>query len=186
MHGKSVSNYTPLSHEHVCIAGALSPPLILPNQHLMLEDSWHNIHNKMVFDSGADVSGRGALVALGRPDCRGYVEEKGREGKNIKLHRPRSFLTGAVLTFREEEDPRRLEGRIVECTWDGEAGAWIFLRERTDKNAPNAYHVYEKVMQSIDDNITEDDLLGAVDEAVKLPPYQRDAQQAAVAKGGAR
>ena len=74
----------------------------------------------------------------------------------------------------------------MECTWDGETGTWIFLRERTDKNTPNAYHVYEKVMQSIDDNITEDDLLGAVDEAVKLPPYQRDSQQAAVAKGGAR
>ena len=84
--------------------------------------------------------------------------------------------------FAKDQDPRHLENRIVECTWDKGAGAWAFLRERTDKNTPNAYHVYEKVMQSIDDNITEADLLAAVDEAVKLPPYARDMQQA-VARG---
>ncbi|KAK9842283.1 hypothetical protein WJX81_004542 [Elliptochloris bilobata] len=98
-----------------------------------------------------------------------------------RKNRPRglALLQGAVVTFPGDEDPRHLEGRIVECTWDAEAGAWVFLRERTDKNTPNAYHVYEKVMQSIDDNITEDDLLAAADKAVTLPPYERDMQQAA-------
>jgi len=32
------------------------------------------------------------------------------------------------------------------------------MRVRSDKQTPNAYHVYEKVMQSIHDNITEEDL----------------------------
>ena len=82
------------------------------------------------------------------------------------------------MTFPEDQDPRHLENRIVECTWDKDVGAWVFHRERTDKNTPNAYHVYEKVMQSIDDDITEADLLVAADKAVKLPPYERDMQQA--------
>jgi len=89
-----------------------------------------------------------------------------------------------VVAFGEDADPRQLEGRIVECTWDAATGTWAFLRERTDKNTPNAYHVYEKVMQSIDDNITEEDLLAAVDEAMRQPPYARDMQQAH-ARGGA-
>lgn len=46
----------------------------------------------------------------------------------------------------------------MECAWDGEAGEWRFMRTRTDKDTPNAYHVYEKVMHSIQDNITQDDL----------------------------
>lgn len=39
------------------------------------------------------------------------------------------------------------EGRIVECSYDAArpGGAWVFMRERTDKDAPNADSVYRKV-----------------------------------------
>jgi mRNA-capping enzyme len=78
------------------------------------------------------------------------------------------------VEFPEGESARAYEGCIVECAWDGEAGVWRFLRMRTDKQTPNAFHVYEKVMQSIDDNITEDDLLAEIGEALKSPVYEHD------------
>lgn len=60
--------------------------------------------------------------------------------------------------FGEGEDARQFEGLIVECAWEEQEGVWRFMRVRSDKQTPNAYHVYEKVMQSIHDNITEEDL----------------------------
>lgn len=42
--------------------------------------------------------------------------------------------------------------------WDAEEGVWRFMRTCSDKNMPNAYHVYENVMQSIHDNIAQEDL----------------------------
>lgn len=65
---------------------------------------------------------------------------------------------GARVEFDEGMDVTRLENLIVECSWNGEEGFWKFLRVRGDKDTPNAYHVYEKVMRSINDNITEEDL----------------------------
>ncbi len=38
-------------------------------------------------------------------------------------------------------------GKIVECCWDFDNHAWVFHRERTDKDTPNAYHVYESVFK---------------------------------------
>ena len=58
-------------------------------------------------------------------------------------------LEGATVLFPEGTDPAPLDFRIVECSWDGDAGAWVFMRERRDKTTPNAYHVYESVVQSI-------------------------------------
>lgn len=88
------------------------------------------------------------------------------------------YAAGAkVEGFPDGESARDYEGCIVECAWDREAGVWNFLRTRTDKQMPNAYHVYEKVMQSIDDNITEEDLLAAIDEALREPIYANDLLQ---------
>jgi mRNA-capping enzyme len=62
-------------------------------------------------------------------------------------------------------DPADLANKIVECAWNGETGKWVFMRVRPDKDAPNAYHVYEKVVKSIQDNITEEVLLAALETA---------------------
>ena len=62
----------------------------------------------------------------------------------------------------------------MECAFDGEEGVWRFMRARTDKQRPNAWHVYEKVMTSIQDNIEEDDIIAEVEEAMKSPVYEKD------------
>lgn len=75
-------------------------------------------------------------------------------------------LPGAVVLFPEGEDINKYDLRIIECCWDGEHQAWKFMRERRDKDTPNAYHVYESVAQSICDNIQEEELLQYIDAAV--------------------
>ena len=87
------------------------------------------------------------------------------------------------MVFPEGETARQYEGCIVECSWVEEEGVWNFMRVRSDKQTPNAFHVYEKVMQSIHDNITEDDLLAEVEVALQQDAYKADmeaAQKAAV------
>lgn len=81
---------------------------------------------------------------------------------------------GARVEFNEGEDARQYENRIVECSWNGEDGVWRFMRARTDKHHPNAKHVYDKVMASIEDNIEEDDIIAEVAEAMKEPVYDKD------------
>ena len=60
-------------------------------------------------------------------------------------------------------DPADLANKIVECAWNGETRKWVFMRVRPDKDTPNAYHVYEKVVKSIEDNITEEVLLAELE-----------------------
>ena len=78
------------------------------------------------------------------------------------------------MEFAEDEDVRKYENSIVECSWDGEEGVWRFMRARTDKQRPNAKHVYEKVMSSIEDNIEEDDIIAEVAKAMKSSIYEKD------------
>ena len=66
---------------------------------------------------------------------------------------------------------------IVECSWDGDDGVWRFMRVRTDKQLPNAKHVYEKVLASIKDNIEQEDIISEVEEAMKSSVYERDRLQ---------
>ncbi|KAJ7544361.1 hypothetical protein O6H91_09G075300 [Diphasiastrum complanatum] len=73
-----------------------------------------------------------------------YLVEKG--GK-LRL------LEGACLTLPDEQ-------------------AWVFMRVRHDKSHPNAWHVYEKVMRSIDDNINEEVLYAEIQEIIHLPMYK--------------
>lgn len=70
--------------------------------------------------------------------------------------------------------PELYNGRIIECAWDGDLQAWSFMRERRDKTLPNAETVYEKVWASIKDNITEEDLLLEIEQALKKGVYDED------------
>lgn len=63
-------------------------------------------------------------------------------------------------------DERALSGKIIECAWDPGRKAWVFMRVRADKDTPNAVSTYEKVVQSIEDDITEEVLLEEVAAAV--------------------
>ncbi|KAK9828737.1 hypothetical protein WJX72_001811 [[Myrmecia] bisecta] len=85
-------------------------------------------------------------------------------------------LEGAVVSFPEGEQLGAYDGKIIECVWNSEAGSWVYHRVRSDKDTPNAYHVYEKVMKSIEDNITNEMLLGHIDEAIRAPVYAKDVQ----------
>lgn len=57
-------------------------------------------------------------------------------------------------------------GKILECRYDpawlapGEGG-WRFLRFREDKLMANAQHVVQKIIHSIGDNVTQEQLVGA-------------------------
>lgn len=62
------------------------------------------------------------------------------------------------------------------------------MRERRDKSTPNAWHVYEKVLQSIKDNITPAHLVEIIKEATdgnekyaKMPDDKKVAAKAAEA-----
>lgn len=59
----------------------------------------------------------------------------------------------------KDGDGKRFDGKIVECSYDRVHDRWLFLRERVDKKLPNAYNVYEKVLKSIGDNITQQELV---------------------------
>lgn len=73
-----------------------------------------------------------------------------------------------------DDDASEFVDKIIECSWDKEQQMWRFMRDRRDKDTPNAYHVYEKVMKSIEDNIQENDLLEAIESALKNPIYAKD------------
>lgn len=84
-------------------------------------------------------------------------------------------LHGAKVVFPPEVQPQTYNNHIIECTWDKEAGAWSFLRERRDKKLPNAFSVYKKVVASIEDDIQEEELLSAISAAIKEPVYKDEA-----------
>ena len=44
-----------------------------------------------------------------------------------------------------EEDISSLSGKIIECSWDADAGSWVCMRIRTDKSTPNDINTYRKV-----------------------------------------
>lgn len=52
----------------------------------------------------------------------------------------------AEVTFPEGHEPSEFVNRVIECSWDGDKSAWRYMRHRLDKEYPNAYHVYEKVI----------------------------------------
>lgn len=83
------------------------------------------------------------------------------------------------------QHPGDFNGKIIECSWGGEDVGWTFMRVRSDKSTPNAWHVYEKVWQSIRDDIGGESLLQCIDESIKDDLYEADrkvAEAAAKAK----
>ena len=89
------------------------------------------------------------------------------------------YRAGAKIII-DDGDAKQWLDTVIECTWNGEQQSWKFLRDRKDKETPNAFHVYEKVMKSIEDNIDEEALLTVVEEALQNAVYNKDRQQAAV------
>ncbi|CAK9277141.1 unnamed protein product [Sphagnum jensenii] len=94
-------------------------------------------------------------------------------------------LENARVVFPEEEDVASMAGKVIECSYSPETGTWNFMRIRHDKETPNAFHVFRKVMGSIQDNITDEVLLEEINEIIRLPLYTqhmaRDQQEAAQA-----
>ena len=43
--------------------------------------------------------------------------------------------------FQYTKDLKELDGKIIECAWDGKQ--WIYLRQRTDKSFPNSIKTAE-------------------------------------------
>ena len=73
-----------------------------------------------------------------------------------------------------------LDGKIVECTWDKDEGAWRFLRVRSDKDAPNFVTVYRHTLGSILDDITSDEIVGHRDALGSRDERDRRAARARV------
>lgn len=80
-----------------------------------------------------------------------------------------ALAAGAKIDI-DDETARRLVDTVIECTWDKEQQTWRFLRDRKDKDTPNAVHVYEKVVKSIEDDINEGVLLQAIEGALAEQP----------------
>lgn len=76
----------------------------------------------------------------------------------------RTYRKFATLTISDEkwqqlkQLDQPLNGRIVECTKDQETGEWILLRFRDDKLNGNHTSVVQKVLESINDSVTIEDL----------------------------
>ncbi|CAN6251829.1 unnamed protein product [Urochloa humidicola] len=80
----------------------------------------------------------------------------------------RKLLDGARIAF---PNPSSVSGRIIECSWIREEQYWVSMRTRSDKATPNDINTYRKVMRSITDNITEEKLVGEIEEISRLPMY---------------
>ncbi|KAK4801346.1 hypothetical protein SAY86_021833 [Trapa natans] len=83
----------------------------------------------------------------------------------------KTLLEGNKVVFEDGLDSSAYSGKIIECSWDSDEHVWRCMRTRVDKNTPNEFNTYLKVMRSIKDNITEDVLLGEINEIIRLPMY---------------
>ncbi|PON42324.1 mRNA capping enzyme, bifunctional [Parasponia andersonii] len=91
----------------------------------------------------------------------------------------RKLMEGSKVVFKDGggtgtilHDPASYSGKIIECCWDCEEQVWVLMRVRTDKDTPNEFNTYNKVMRSIRDNITEEVLLNEMRDIIRLPLYQ--------------
>ncbi|CAL9732992.1 mRNA-capping enzyme subunit alpha [Monosporozyma unispora] len=104
-------------------------------------------------------------VWLGGADVNTRIKnfQKPFDSKDLELLE-RTYKKFAELEISDEkwhelknlEQP--LNGRIVECTKDQETGAWQMLRFRDDKLNGNHTSVVQKVLESINDNVSLEDL----------------------------
>ncbi|KAE9600847.1 putative mRNA (guanine-N(7)-)-methyltransferase [Lupinus albus] len=90
-----------------------------------------------------------------------YIYERGKK----------KLMEGNTVAFGDGSDPSLYSGKIIECSRNPDTQEWVFMRIRTDKSNPNEFNTYKKVLRSIRDNITQDDLLDEINEIIRLPMY---------------
>ncbi|OIV89605.1 hypothetical protein TanjilG_15800 [Lupinus angustifolius] len=90
-----------------------------------------------------------------------YINERGKK----------KLMEGNTVAFGDGSDPALYSGKIIECSRNPDTQEWVFMRVRTDKSTPNEFNTYKKVMRSIRDNITQEDLLDEINEIIRLPMY---------------
>ena len=100
---------------------------------------------------------------------------------HLQRHDPhpdlRRTAPAAGARVRHEDPEQSLDdvmNLIIECRFEASDSAWVVMHVRTDKTEPNAWHVYEKVLRSIQDNIQEDYLLGQIAQAMEGDMYAED------------
>jgi len=125
-------------------------------------------HNSVDFLLKLDGQGKPGLFLL---------ETRGRRKEHVPLPGAKFVLPeGPELPGSIQE----CDGKIVECRFLQEENAWEMMRFRTDKDTANAYFVYEKVLKSINDNITEDKLLTHINQVIgNAGPYGAERQHLA-------
>lgn len=99
------------------------------------------------------------------------VDDDGNELLSLFERGKKKLMEGNRVVFRDGLDPSSYSGKIIECSWDGDEQVWVCMRIRVDKTTPNEFNTYRKVMRSIKDNITEEVLLGEINEIIRLPMY---------------
>lgn len=57
----------------------------------------------------------------------------------------------------QEEELKNLHDAIVECYLEDQK--WKFLKVRTDKDTANHYKVYQNILRSIEESVSEQELL---------------------------
>ncbi|KAK4775931.1 hypothetical protein SAY87_023892 [Trapa incisa] len=99
------------------------------------------------------------------------VDKDGYEHMFLYKRGEKTLLEGNRVMFEDGLDSSTYSGKIIECSWDSEEHVWRCMRTRVDKNTPNEFNTYLKVMRSIKDNITEEVLLGEINQIIRLPMY---------------
>ncbi|XP_021753647.1 mRNA-capping enzyme-like isoform X2 [Chenopodium quinoa] len=99
------------------------------------------------------------------------IGEDGTENLYLYDRGKKRLMDNNRVTFGDDVDPSTYSGKIVECSFDSEENIWVCMRVRIDKNTPNEFNTYRKVMKSIKDNITEEVLLNEIGEIIRLPMY---------------
>ncbi|XP_048138695.1 mRNA-capping enzyme-like [Rhodamnia argentea] len=99
------------------------------------------------------------------------VDDDGNELLFLNERGKKKPMEGNRVVFKDGPDPSSYSGKIIECSWDTDEQVWVCMRTRVDKSTPNEFNTYRKVMRSIKDNITEEILLGEINEIIRLPMY---------------
>lgn len=68
------------------------------------------------------------------------------------------------------KEVRQHDGKVIECSLDQRTRKWVFMRVRADKSHPNAAHTVAGVERSIQDNLTEKEVVEFVrQQAFRAP-----------------
>jgi len=83
-------------------------------------------------------------------------------GGNIELlvmSNGRHKFFDTLLSPNQSSSPG--EGQIIECRYDPSIPGWCMIKARRDKFNANAEHVVRKIISSINDNVTKEQLINA-------------------------